>query len=72
MTEEQLLTHLDEMEQALIGGAGFLTTQAFRLLDSPTRHIHANTLVHQIAYHAMLLDQLQLRFPQHKPQEIVK
>jgi hypothetical protein len=72
MTKEQLLTHVDEMERAMLNTARYLATMDYRLLDATSRHIHSNTLIQQIAYHAMLVDQLQLRFPQHKPQEIVK
>ena len=69
MTQEELLTHISEMERALLGGARFQTILDYRLLGDATRHIHSNTLIQQIAYHTLLVDQLQLRFPQHQPQE---
>ena len=72
MTKEQLMTHIDELERAMLGAARYLATMEYRLLDATSRHIHSNTLIQQIAYHALLVDQLQMRFPQHEPQEIVK
>ena len=72
MTKDQLLTHIDELERAMLGAARYLATMEYRLLDATSRHIHSNTLIQQIAYHAMLVDQLQMRFPPRMPQEIVK
>jgi hypothetical protein len=72
MTKEQLLTHIDELERSMLGAARYLATTDYRLLDATLRHIHSNTLIQQIAYHALLVDQLQMRFPQHQPEEDVK
>lgn len=69
MTKEQLLTHIDELERAMLGAMRYLATTDYRLLDATSRHIHSNMLIQQIAYHTLLVDQLQLRFPQHQPQE---
>ena len=72
MTKEQLLTHIDEMERAALGALRYIATTDYRLLDATSRHIHSNSLIQQIAYHALLVDQLQMRFPQHQPEEVVK
>lgn len=72
MTKEQLLTHIDEMERAALGALRYIATEDYRLLDATSRHIHSNSLIQQIAYHALLVDQLQMRFPQHQPEEVVK
>ena len=69
MTKDQILTHIDELEQSMLGSARYLATTDYRLLDATSRHIHSNTLIQQIVYHALLVDQLQLRFSQYQPQE---